>query len=125
MRILLVDDDAMALKTIGNALVERGHDVTTASDGLEALRRMSEGVPDLVVCDIQMPGMDGLAFLREARERFPEVPVILTTGDRDVDTAVAGFRGGATDYVKKPINLQELLACIESIDDEGPAKRRR
>lgn len=122
MNILLVDDDAMALKTIGNALVERGYDVRTAADGLEALRRMSEGIPDVVVCDIQMPGMDGLTFLRNARERFPEVPVILTTGDRDVDTAVAGFRSGATDYVKKPIDLQELLACIKGIDDGGPVK---
>ena len=122
MNILLVDDDTMALKTIGNSLVERGYPLETASDGLDALRRMEEGVPDLVICDIQMPGMDGLRFMKAARRRFPRVPVILMTADRDVDTAVACFRSGASDYLRKPINLQELLTSIKRIEGNCPKR---
>lgn len=116
MHILLVDDDAMALRVIGSALKERGHHLRTASNGLDALRCIEERMPDLVICDIQMPGMDGLTLLRTTRKGYPDMPIILVTGDRDVETAVAGFRSGASDYLKKPVDFRELLDCIHHIE---------
>ena len=115
MHILLVDDDEKIRSAIGNFLADRGHRLATASDGVEALERLEADRPDLVLCDIRMPGMNGLLLLQAARARFPHVPVILMTGDRDVDTAIAAFRSGAQDYLKKPIKLRELIACIERL----------
>jgi len=119
LRILLVDDEAHALRRLGRFLSVRGHRVKTASNGLEALQRVEEDPPDLVLCDIHMPGMDGLAFLRAARTRFSKMPIVLMTGDRDLDKAISAFRIGARDYLKKPINLQELLACVADIAGDG------
>ncbi len=113
MNILLVDDDEMVLQTIGDFLVRRGHRVKTAADGSEALRLMDGDPPDLVISDIQMPGMGGIAFLKAVRRQFPDLPVILVTGYATVETAVAALRGRAYDYLKKPVSLEELQACIE------------
>ena len=125
MDILLVDDDEMALKTIGNALIDRRYPLRTASNGVDALHRMEDEIPDLVICDVQMPGIDGIEFLRTARERFPDMPIILMTGGRDMDTAIAAFRSGAYDVLKKPIQLQELLDCIKGIEERINSKKRR
>jgi len=122
MNILLVDDDEMVLQTIGDFLTRRGHRVRAAADGSEALRLMDGEPPDLVLSDIQMPGMDGIAFLKAVRERFPDLPVILTTGYATVETAVAALRGRAYDYLKKPVQLQELQACIERIEGSTPRR---
>lgn len=115
MNILLTDDDPIVLKTVGVFLSARDHRVRTASDGSEALRLMDEAPPDLVISDIQMPGMDGIAFLKAVREKFPDLPVILMTGHATVETAVAALRSRAYDYLKKPVSLEELQACIARV----------
>ena len=117
MRILIAEDDAQVRRTIESLLSDRGHEVTAVEDGRTALRALQEnGLPGLVLCDIGLAGMSGIDFLKIARERFPETPVILMTGDREVDTAIRAFRAGARDYLKKPINVQELLECIAGIE---------
>ena len=118
MKILLVDDDKMVLQTIGDFLERHGHDLRTAYDGAEALIQIKESTPDLVISDIQMPGMDGIDFLKAIRERFRDLPVILTTGYATVDTAISALRNRAYDYLKKPIQLEELQACIESVEEK-------
>ncbi len=67
-----------------------------------------------------MPGMDGIAFLRAIRRWFPDLPVILVTGYATAETAVAALRSRAYDYLKKPVSLEELQACIERIDRKNP-----
>ena len=119
MNILLVDDDEMVLLTVGDFLTRRGHALRTAADGSEALRLMDGDPPDLVISDIQMPGMDGIAFLRAVRRRFPDLPVILVTGYATVETAVAALRNRAYDYLRKPVRLGELQACIERVGEKG------
>jgi two-component system nitrogen regulation response regulator GlnG len=124
MNILLVDDDRKVLETLSSTLAGHGHRLRTASDGQEALRLMGEETPDLVISDIEMPGMDGIAFMREAQARYPKTPVVLMTASRDLDRAIAAFRGGAFDFLKKPIDLREVLACIEKVR-EGRHQQRR
>ena len=116
VNILLIDDDETVLESIGEFLAARGHAIRTATDGLEALRRMEAEVPDLVLCDVRMPGMNGLLFLQAARTRFPETPVVLMSGDRDAEAAMATFRSGAYDYLRKPIRIPELIACIRRVE---------
>jgi DNA-binding NtrC family response regulator len=115
MDILLVDDDDEVRRAIGQFLIGRGHHLQTASDGAEALRLMADRAPGLVLSDIQMPGMDGIAFLKAVRKQFPNMPVILMTGYATVETAIAALRNRAYDYLKKPIQFEELLACIERV----------
>jgi DNA-binding NtrC family response regulator len=69
----------------------------------------------MVICDLQMPEMDGLSFLKHARAQFPQTPIVLMTGERNLDTAIAAIRSGIFDYLKKPIDPQEVVACIERI----------
>ncbi|OGG44703.1 MAG: hypothetical protein A3F84_28785 [Candidatus Handelsmanbacteria bacterium RIFCSPLOWO2_12_FULL_64_10] len=122
MNILMADDDPTVLKTVGTFLSARGHRVRTASDGSEALRLMAEETPDLVISDIQMPGMDGIAFLKAIRGQFPDLPVILMTGYATVETAVAALRNRAYDYLKKPVQLEELQACIARVERNNRLK---
>jgi len=119
VHILLVDDDRSVLTTAGRYLASRGHGVRTASSGLGALQAMGEAEPDLVISDIQMPGMDGVALLRAVRAEYPGVAFVLTTGHATVDTAVAALRLGAADYLSKPIKLEELQACIDRVQGAG------
>ena len=114
LNILLVDDDEDQRRTLSTSLCQRGHRVRSVPDGLQGLLYLDEAV-DLLISDIQMPGLDGLQLLRALRERFPDLPVILVTGDGSLDTAVAARRDRAHDYLEKPIQLEELLACIRRV----------
>jgi DNA-binding NtrC family response regulator len=113
--ILLIDDDERFLKTINRFLRVRGHGVQTAMRGDEGLDRLRDQVPDLVICDVRMPGMDGLAFLEAAHKTYPSLPVVLVTAYRELDTAISGFRSGAFDFLKKPFRMEELEAVIEKV----------
>ena len=116
MHILLLDDAPTMLGTIEDFLKGRGHRLRVASDGADALRLMEAEPPDLVISDIQMPGMDGIAFLKAIRERFPDLPVVLMTAYATVNTAVAALHNRAYDYLEKPIQLEELQACLDRVD---------
>ena len=116
MHILLVDDDEKIRNALERFLTARGHSLTTAAGGVEALKILETRQPNLVLCDIQMPGMNGLLFLRAAQLLFPHLPVILMTANRDVESATAAFRSAAAGYLEKPIDTQELLACIHRIN---------
>lgn len=116
MHILLVDDDEKIRSALERFLTARGHGLTTAAGGVEALRILEAQQPDLVLCDIQMPGMNGLLFLRAAQLLCPHLPVVLMTANRDVESATAAFRSAAAGYLKKPIDTQELLACIHRVN---------
>jgi len=118
MHILLVDDDDDQRKTLNDFLVKRGHTVQSVADGLRALLYLDEQV-EVVISDIQMPGLDGVALLRTIRERFPNLPVVLMTGHGTLDTAVEALRNRAFDYLSKPVVLDELLACIDKIEKRG------
>ena len=112
----MTDDDETVRKTVGQYLAARGHSLKTASDGAQALILIKESTPNLVISDIQMPGMDGIDFLKAIRERFQDLPVILMTGYATADTAIAALRNGAYDYLKKPIQFDEIQACLERVE---------
>lgn len=114
MHILLVDDDVDQRTTLCNLLTKRGHTVRAVSDGLKALLYLDDSV-DVVISDIQMPGLDGVSLLRTLRERYARLPVILMTGHGTLDTAVEALRHQAYDYLNKPIQLEDLLNCIQRI----------
>ena len=112
-RILVVDDEVNARTALAELLRDEGYTVETAADGFKALPKLEEFAPDLVVTDLRMPGMDGLALLKKTHERDPDCAVIVVTAYGAIDTAVTAMREGAADYVTKPVNVEELVLVID------------
>ncbi|HEX3852795.1 MAG TPA: EAL domain-containing protein [Polyangiaceae bacterium] len=112
-QVLLVDDDPEVLRGFARILGARGHAVTTASRGTEAMEKLSAGQFDVVVSDISMPNMDGIQLLREVRRRDLLIPVVLATGQPDVRTAAEAVEIGAFQYLIKPIRGDSLCQVVE------------
>ena len=110
----MVDDDPTVADVVGRYLVRDGHTVECVHDGQEALRRIAERQPDLVVLDLMLPGIDGLEVCRRLRERWP-IPVVMLTALGDETDRLAGFEIGADDYVTKPFSPRELAMRVRSV----------
>jgi DNA-binding response OmpR family regulator len=113
-RILVVDDDPTVSDVVARYLRRGGYDVTLAADGLVALDLAAQLMPDLVVLDIMLPGLDGLAVCRTLRERS-QVPVILLTALGAETDRIIGLEVGADDYVTKPFSPRELVLRVASV----------
>jgi DNA-binding response OmpR family regulator len=113
-RILVVDDDPTVADVVGRYLIRDGHAVEKVHDGREALRRIAEQPPDLVVLDLMLPGMDGLEVCRRLRARWP-IPVVMLTALGDETDRLIGFETGADDYVTKPFSPRELALRVRSV----------
>ena len=111
-RVLCVDDEPVILQILRRLLEVQGFEPVTCSDPLTALATFSEGAFDVVVTDIHMPAMDGLALMRALRDRQTELPVVVVTGHGTVDTAIQALREGATGMLVKPFTGQELLGEV-------------
>ncbi|MFO7497162.1 MAG: response regulator [Desulfobacterales bacterium] len=120
-KILLVDDEQRFLTTTQKVLNKKGYGVLTATSGAEALKTLSLNPIDVVILDVKMPGMDGIATLREIKRHHPLVEVIMLTGHGTYESAVEGMKSGATDYLTKPSDIAELLEKVA----EAFEKRQR
>jgi len=112
--ILLIDDDRDLCELLTDYLQREGFVVRTAHDGHDGLHAATKARPDLVICDIMMPGIDGLTLLRQLRQESA-VPVLMLTAKRGEAERVAGLDLGADDYLPKPFSTRELVARIRAI----------
>jgi signal transduction histidine kinase len=112
IRLVIVDDEARFREAISKRLDRRGIRVRAAGNGPECLSLLEESPADVVVSDVKMPGMDGLALLQQIRERYPDTQVILLTGHATTADGVAGIKSGAFDYLTKPVEFDHLLSKI-------------
>lgn len=112
-RILLVDDDERLRRVLTLRLEAEGHKVVTAESGESALAVLAEARPDLVLTDLRMPTMDGLALLERLQAMQPALPVIMLTAHGDIPDAVAATKAGAVEFLTKPVEKNTLNACIE------------
>jgi twitching motility two-component system response regulator PilH len=117
-KILVVDDSRTELHHLSDVLGKRGYAVRTAENGEEALRRLAEEKPDLILMDVVMPGQNGFQLTRSITRdpRFAGVPVIICTSKNQETDKVWGMRQGARDYIVKPVNSDELVAKIKAFD---------
>ncbi|MCZ6636510.1 MAG: response regulator [bacterium] len=116
-KLLVVDDLPFNIEILKEELRLLGHEVTSASDGLDALERVAESRPDLILLDVAMPQMDGLEVLKRLREdpQYADLPIILLTGRQDYDDRIEGFDAGADDYITKPFRLREVVARVNAM----------
>lgn len=114
--ILLVDDSKTELQYMSDLLGKRGYSVRTAENGEEAMRRLGEEKPDLILMDVVMPGQNGFQLTRAITRdpRFADVPVIMCTSKNQETDKVWGMRQGARDYIVKPVDADELVSKIKA-----------
>lgn len=113
-RVLVIDDEEAARYGIRKALEREGHQVELASDGQEALQRIQESPPQVIISDINMPNMDGITLLKEVSRLNTPPPVILITAHGSEALAVQGLRAGAYDYIAKPFDLDDLRKVVRN-----------
>jgi DNA-binding NtrC family response regulator len=123
-RILVVDDEPSIRTVLKAHLAREGHDVSTATDGAEAVSALTATPYDLVISDLKMPGMSGLELLAWCTREQPGLPVVLITAHGTVDTAVEALKLGAQDFITKPFDLDELKQAVEKALRVEQARRR-
>jgi two-component system, sensor histidine kinase and response regulator len=126
LSVLIVDDDLALLEALPEALRLRmgGVTVETADSAATALERMADRDYDAIVTDIRMPGMDGLKLLDEIRTRQPDTPTLIITGHGNNDLVVHALRGGARDFIQKPIDRDYFVAALYRAIREHVVTRR-
>ena len=112
-RILVVDDEEKIRTSLRGVLTDEGYEVALAEDGRRALEHLALAVPDLVLLDVWLPGIDGLTLLERIREDHPTLPVIVICGHANIEAAVRATRLGAADFIEKPFSIDALLASID------------
>ena len=117
-KVLVVDDSKTELHYLSDVLTRGGYAVRTAENGDEALRRLEEDKPDLILMDIVMPGANGFQLTRQITRdpRWSDVPVVICTSKNQETDRVWGMRQGARDYIVKPVVADELYAKIKAFD---------
>lgn len=113
IRILVVDDEKGMRDLLLFELSSYGYEVMTAADGVEALERAREKKFQLVICDLMMPKMDGMATLQAVKQLEPRTQFVMMTGFGTMEIAVSAFKNGAYDFIQKPFHVKDLLITIE------------
>ncbi len=114
LKMMLVDDEERFLQTTSKLLMKKGYDTVTALSGKEALEKLKSHNINVVILDVKMPGMDGNATLLEIKKLYPMVEVIMLTGHATVESAVHGLQSGATDYLMKPADIEDIIEKTEN-----------
>jgi two-component system response regulator AtoC len=122
-KLLLVEDERLVRITVRDALARAGYQVTDLADGAAALRAVEAERFDIVLTDVRLPGVDGIALFRRIRQLHPESAVLLFTAHAELHDAIAVIREGARDYIEKPFEMDELLLRLGRVRDELDFRR--
>ena len=115
MRILVIEDEPQLARHVTRALVRHGHEATAQHDGAEGLQVALKQVPDLIVLDLNLPGLDGFSVLSRLQEARCPARVLILTARGEVEHRVKGLKAGADDYLAKPFSMEELVARVEAL----------
>lgn len=114
VKILIVDDDEICREILRDSIEQPDVEVTLASDGMDGLDKLAAGPFDILITDINMPRMDGLTLLREAKQRYPHILTIIITGYGSLESAIEAIRQGTYDYMQKPFKIEELAVTTRN-----------
>lgn len=117
-KVLIIDDERAIRNVMKDILTAEGYKIEEASDGEEGLQKLKTFNPDVVLCDIKMPRVDGLEFLEKAGSTHSDTPIIMVSGHGNIDTAVEAVKKGAFDYISKPPDLNRLLITLRNACDK-------
>jgi len=123
LTILVIDDERSILQSMEGILSDEGYQVFLAGNGKEGLEICEKEMPDLVLLDIAMPGMDGMEVLKRLKESLPFIPVIIMTGHGSIDLAVKAIKLGSYDFLEKPLEMDKLLLTVKNAIDFGKLQR--
>ncbi|MFO7988850.1 MAG: sigma-54 dependent transcriptional regulator [Desulfotignum sp.] len=112
--VLIVDDETTIIESLSGILSDDGFEVIHAFNGYEALKKIDTESPDIVLLDIWMPGMDGIETLREIKQKFPNIPVVMITGHGSIESAVDATKSGAFDFLEKPLSIDKVMVTINN-----------
>lgn len=118
-KILVIDDERSIRNTLKDILEYEKYEVDLAEDGKKALEIVKNAEYDIVLCDIKMPGMDGIEVLEQLQQLTPDTPVVMISGHGNIDTAVESIKKGAYDFIEKPLDLNRLLITIRNAMDKS------
>jgi two-component system, NtrC family, nitrogen regulation response regulator NtrX len=118
-RILVIDDERSIRNTLKDILEYEKYEVDLAEDGNKAIEKVKGAEYDIVLCDIKMPGLDGIEVLERLTELAPDTPVVMISGHGNIDTAVDSIKKGAFDFIEKPLDLNRLLITIRNAMDKS------
>jgi CheY-like chemotaxis protein/anti-sigma regulatory factor (Ser/Thr protein kinase) len=115
-KILLIDDEQLVRDELGGLLEDEGYEVIRGADGEEGLELFRSESPDMVITDVRMPRRDGLSVALTIRQEEPGVPVAVITGHGNEAIAIEALRAGVTDFIKKPVHLEDLIASLARME---------
>ena len=118
-RILVIDDERSIRNTLKDILEFEKYTVELAEDGFKALELLQTRDFYVILCDIKMPGMDGIEVLQKVEELKPDIPVVMISGHGNIDTAVESIKKGAFDFIEKPLDLNRLLITLRNAMDKS------
>lgn len=124
-KILLVDDEALVRDELGGLLEDEGYEVVRGSDGQQGLELFQQENPDMVITDVRMPRSDGLSLATAIRQVSPVTPVTVITGHGNESMAIQAIRAGVTDFLKKPVRLEDLCAALDRMQTARALGRRQ
>ncbi len=112
--ILVVDDEERITRSLAGILSDEGYRVQVASSGTEALKKVEDDLPDLVLLDIWMPGLDGMEVLQRLKEKYPNLQIIIISGHGNIETAVKATKLGAFDFIEKPLSIDKITVSVKN-----------
>jgi DNA-binding NtrC family response regulator len=118
-KILVIDDERSIRNTLKDILEYEKYEVDLAEDGIKGIEQVKNAEYDIILCDIKMPGMDGIEALGHLTQLAPDTPVVMISGHGNIDTAVDSIKKGAFDYIEKPLDLNRLLITIRNAMDKS------
>lgn len=111
--ILIVDDEESICKSLGDILIDEGYEVQTAKSGEDAIKLLEEELPNLVLLDIWLPGIDGMEVLKSIKNLHPKLQVVMMSGHGTIETAVKATKLGAFDFIEKPLSLEKVILTLK------------
>jgi PAS domain S-box-containing protein len=123
-KLLVVDDEEGIREVLEITLTDAGYEVLTAENGLSGLEMVKTHKPDIVLTDIRMPGMDGMALLKAVKQSFPDIEVIMITGYGDANLAIESLKTGAVDFISKPVNQDVLDIALKRANDRISTRKK-
>src|SRR6056297_1236452 len=118
-KILVIDDERSIRNTLKDILEYEKYEVDLAEDGKKGINKVKQGEYDIVLCDIKMPGLDGIEVLEQIHSLASDTPVVMISGHGNIDTAVESIKKGAFDFIEKPLDLNRLLITIKNAQDKS------